>query len=126
MNGHLIPFQIETQRVVQLLSKQIYQSPFALLRENTQNAFDAVQERLHKNPSFNPLIEITLTNDKIVIADNGIGMTLMISRNITGQQGAVVKTQTLPVRRESSGRSALELWQISASRTGLLWRQKVW
>lgn len=75
MNGHLIPFHIDTQRVVQLLSKQIYQSPFALLRENTQNAFDAVQERLHKNPSFNPLIEITLTSGKIVVADNGIGMT---------------------------------------------------
>ena len=75
MNSDLIPFQIETQRVLQLLAKQIYQTPLALLRENTQNAFDAVRQRLHIQPDFNPLIEITLTPDKIVIADNGIGMT---------------------------------------------------
>ncbi|MER9291212.1 ATP-binding protein [Mesorhizobium sp. M0510] len=75
MSGDLIPFQIETQRVIQLLAKQIYQSPLALLRENTQNAFDAVRQRLHEDPSFSPSIQITLTPDKIVIADNGIGMT---------------------------------------------------
>lgn len=75
MSGDLIPFQIETQRVIQLLAKQIYQSPLALLRENTQNAFDAVRQRLHGDPSFRPLIQITLAPDKIVIADNGIGMT---------------------------------------------------
>ena len=75
MSSDLIPFQIETQRVVQLLAKQIYQSPLALLRENTQNAFDAVRQRLHIQPGFKPLIEITLAPDKIVISDNGIGMT---------------------------------------------------
>ena len=75
MSSDLIPFQIETHRVVQLLAKQIYQSPLALLRENTQNAFDAVRQRLHMHPDFNPLIEITLTSDRIIIADNGIGMT---------------------------------------------------
>ena len=75
MSSDLIPFQIETQRVVQLLAKQIYQSSFALLRENTQNAFDAVQQRLHKQSGFSPLIEISLMPGKIVVADNGIGMT---------------------------------------------------
>ncbi|MCO5961793.1 ATP-binding protein [Sinorhizobium meliloti] len=75
MSGELIPFQIETQRVIQLLAKQIYQSPLALLRENTQNAFDAVRQRLHIDGQFNPSIDILLSPDKIVIADNGIGMT---------------------------------------------------
>lgn len=75
MRSDLIPFQIETQRVIQLLAKQIYQSPLALLRENTQNAFDAVRQRLHSDPGFSPSIEITLAPDRIVIADNGIGMT---------------------------------------------------
>jgi molecular chaperone HtpG len=75
MSADFIPFQIETQRVIQLLAKQIYQSPLALLRENTQNAFDAVRQRLHNDPDFSPMIEITLFPDKIVIADNGIGMT---------------------------------------------------
>ena len=75
MSGDRIPFQMETQRVVQLLANQIYQSPLALLRENTQNAFDAVRQRLYSQPDFSPLIELTLTPEKIVIADNGIGMT---------------------------------------------------
>lgn len=75
MNSELIPFQIETKRVVQLLAKQIYQSPLALLRENTQNAFDAVRQRLYVDPSFVPLIEIELAPDRISVADNGIGMT---------------------------------------------------
>jgi molecular chaperone HtpG len=75
MNTELIPFQIETQRVIQLLSKQIYQSPLALLRENTQNAFDAVRLRLALNVDFDPRIEIRLTPDRVTISDNGIGMT---------------------------------------------------
>ncbi len=75
MTSDLIPFQIETQRVIQLLAKQIYQSPLALLRENTQNAFDAVRQRLHNDATFIPSIEITLDPDKITIKDNGIGMT---------------------------------------------------
>ena len=75
MSGDLIPFRIDSQRVVQLLAKQIYQSPLSLLRENTQNAFDAVRQRLVRQSSFNPSIEITLTPEKVVIADNGIGMT---------------------------------------------------
>lgn len=71
----LIPFQIEAQRVIELLAKQIYQSPLALLRENAQNAFDAVRQRLHDKPGFEPRIDITLTPEQIVITDNGIGMT---------------------------------------------------
>ncbi|SCY68910.1 ATP-binding protein [Rhizobium sp. NFACC06-2] len=75
MTAKLIPFQIETQRVIQLLAKQIYQSPLALLRENTQNAFDAIRQRLHKGDDFQPRIEIKLFSNKIVISDNGLGMT---------------------------------------------------
>jgi molecular chaperone HtpG len=75
MTTDLIPFQIETQRVIQLLAKQIYQSPLALLRENTQNAFDAVRQRLYQDKAFQPRIDIRLAPDRIAISDNGIGMT---------------------------------------------------
>jgi molecular chaperone HtpG len=75
MNTELIPFQIETQRVIELLAKQIYQSPLALLRENTQNAFDAVRQRLANDAEFQPHIDIQLAPDRISISDNGIGMT---------------------------------------------------
>ena len=75
MSADLIPFQIETQRVIQLLAKQIYQSPLALLRENTQNAFDAIRQRLQLEKPFEPRIDIRLAPDQITISDNGIGMT---------------------------------------------------
>jgi molecular chaperone HtpG len=75
MTAELIPFKIETQRIVELLAKQIYQSPLALLRENTQNAFDAIRMRLHIQSDFSPRIEIEITPEKIVVSDNGIGMT---------------------------------------------------
>ena len=70
-----IPFHVEINRIIELLAKQIYQSPLALLRENTQNAYDAVLQRLHRGPAFDPLIEITIEPEKIVVKDNGIGMT---------------------------------------------------
>lgn len=70
-----IPFHVEISRIIELLSKQIYQSPLALLRENTQNAYDAVLQRLHRGPAFEPKVEITIAPDRIVVQDNGIGMT---------------------------------------------------
>jgi len=75
MSTELIPFQIEAQRVIEILAKQIYQSPLALLRENTQNAFDAIRQRLHGGAIFDPRIDIRLVPDRVTISDNGIGMT---------------------------------------------------
>lgn len=75
MSTDLIPFQIVTQRVIQILAKQIYQSPLALLRENSQNAFDAIRQRQYKDSNFAPRINIELMQNRIVISDNGIGMT---------------------------------------------------
>jgi molecular chaperone HtpG len=91
MSSTLIPFQIEAQRVIQLLAKQIYQSPLALLRENTQNAFDAVRQRLHHSADFSPRIDIMLAPDRIVISDNGIGMTSNDLRNHYWKAGSSSK-----------------------------------
>ncbi len=71
-----IPFQIDTSRVIELLGKQLYQSPLALLRENTQNAYDALLLRQRRAPAFQPRIQITLSPDEVVVTDNGIGMTV--------------------------------------------------
>lgn len=68
MTTDLIPFQIEAQRVIQLLAKQIYQSPLALLRENTQNAFDAVRQRMASGAEFSPRIDIQLAPDRVTIS----------------------------------------------------------
>jgi molecular chaperone HtpG len=41
----MIEFKIEIKRVLDVLSKEIYDSPYALLRENIQNAYDAILMR---------------------------------------------------------------------------------
>ena len=75
-----IAFKIEFQRILELFAGQIYQSPLALLRENTQNAFDAIRmrevhEREVHGADFEPEIRVTVEEQQIVVVDNGIGMT---------------------------------------------------
>ena len=71
-----IPFLVETSRVLEILSKQIYDSPYAMARENVQNAFDAVLMRAKREgeaPSEYS-IEIVATPANISIKDQGIGI----------------------------------------------------
>jgi len=74
-------FQIETEKVLKLLSSEIYDSPYALLRENVQNAYDAILMRQQKDAGFNPKIDITLTGKNVTISDNGIGMSKDVVKN---------------------------------------------
>lgn len=76
MNNGIV-FQVETTRILQILAKEIYDSPLALLRENLQNAYDAVRQRFASTGSLTDggLIEIHIGNREISIKDNGIGMT---------------------------------------------------
>ncbi|MBT2304538.1 ATP-binding protein [Variovorax paradoxus] len=77
-----IPFLVETSRVLEILSRQIYDSPFAMARENVQNAFDAVLMRgnLEGKPASSYRIEVTAAADRISIRDEGIGMSERVLR----------------------------------------------
>lgn len=75
MTKELIPFQVETSKVLDLLAKHIYQSPLALLRENAQNAYDAVLIRTSRDPGCPARIDIVLAPERIRVEDNGVGMT---------------------------------------------------
>jgi len=71
-----IVFQIETSRVLTVLAKEIYDSPHALLRENVQNAYDAVRMRFAPSERLvDGRIEITVSDGSVTISDNGIGMS---------------------------------------------------
>lgn len=70
-----IAFRVEFSRILELLADQIYQSPLALLRENTQNAFDAIRMRETLGKPFEPLIRVSVNGENVVVEDNGIGMT---------------------------------------------------
>lgn len=71
-----IKFKIKLDRVLEVLCSQIYDSPLALLRENVQNAYDAILMRKHvdKTDAFKPRIDITIGEKELIINDNGIGM----------------------------------------------------
>lgn len=70
-----IPYRVDINRVIDVLARQIYQSPLALLRENCQNAYDAILMRTHLDPSFEPRMDVTISPNELRIIDNGIGMT---------------------------------------------------
>ena len=74
-NERKIAFKVEFSRILELLADQIYQSPLALLRENTQNAFDAILMRKRLDDKFKPVIQVTVDNEQVSVSDNGIGMT---------------------------------------------------
>jgi len=81
--------QIDLKKIIKLLAKDIYDTPFALLRENLQNAYDAVLIRKLKDTNYNnPEIRLYIQKDRIIISDNGIGMTLEVIENNYWKAGA--------------------------------------
>jgi molecular chaperone HtpG len=77
-----IVFQVDTTRVLQILTREIYDSPLALLRENLQNAYDAVRMRFAPADRLpDGRIDIVVDDNLVSIKDNGIGMTEDVLRN---------------------------------------------
>lgn len=82
MSATSIAFQVETDRVLEILSKQIYDSPFAMVRENVQNCYDAILMRanIENRELSSYAIEVTVTPESISIKDDGIGMSETVLR----------------------------------------------
>lgn len=78
-----IAFDVETERILQILSSEIYDSPKAFLRENVQNAYDAILMRCTAQglPMADRKIEITVEKARLTVRDDGIGMTDEVLRN---------------------------------------------
>ena len=92
-----IAFQVETERVLQILSKEIYDSPLALLRENVQNAYDAVLMRCVEQQTSvkEAVIEIIVEPKRLTIIDQGVGMTEEVLRNNFWKAGSSGKNTEL-------------------------------
>ncbi len=73
------PAGIDFESVLRIISKQIYETPLAFIRENVQNAVDAVRIQAYREeiePSdARYRIEITAGGKEVTVRDNGIGMT---------------------------------------------------
>ena len=86
-----IPFAVEISRMIEVLAAQIYPTPFALLRENVQNSFDAILQRRHMGQEFDPRIDITIEAGRVCVTDNGIGMSREDLRNHFWRAGSSSK-----------------------------------
>ena len=67
--------KFDPDAMIRLLGVQLYDTPWAMLRENVQNAYDAILERMHTEPGFKDgRIDVEIEGNRITISDNGIGM----------------------------------------------------
>src|SRR5438045_4066293 len=95
-----IAFDVETSRILQILASEIYDSPKAFLRENVQNAYDAVLMRstAEKTPLADRVIEVTLEGRRLTVRDDGIGMTEDVLKNNFWKAGSSGKKSELAQR----------------------------
>jgi molecular chaperone HtpG len=95
-----IKFEVETSRILEILSKEIYDSPLALLRENLQNAYDAVLMRcVQRNDDIREAtIHLVIEPSKVRIIDTGIGMTEDVLRQNFWKAGSSGKRGELARR----------------------------
>ena len=95
-----IAFDVETDRVLQILSSEIYDSPKAFLRENVQNAYDAILMRCTAQglPITDRRIQIDVDLRRLSIRDDGIGMTDGVLRNNFWKAGSSGKKSDLAQR----------------------------
>lgn len=81
MATQYVSMEFDAKQMIKLLGNDLYDSPLAMLRENVQNAYDAILERRHINANFEPQINIDITPESVCISDNGIGMNKDILAN---------------------------------------------
>lgn len=95
-----IIFDVETSRILQILSSEIYDSPKAILRENVQNAYDAILMRCtaQKLKVEDRRIQITVRDGVLKIEDDGIGMTEDVLRQNFWKAGSSGKHSELAQR----------------------------
>jgi molecular chaperone HtpG len=95
-----IAFDVETERILQILSSEIYDSPKAFLRENVQNAYDAILMRCTAQTLSvaDRKIEILIEGTKISVRDDGIGMTEEVLKGNFWKAGSSGKRSELAQR----------------------------
>lgn len=96
----MIAFDVETSRILQILSSEIYDSPKAFLRENVQNAYDAILMRCTAQniPIAERCVAVTVEPGHLTVRDDGIGMTDSVLRENFWKAGSSGKRSELAQR----------------------------
>lgn len=76
-----LSLKFDSNQMIRLLGVQLYDTPLAMLRENVQNAVDAIRMRLAKDSQLAPRVDVTISINTVSIEDNGIGMSADTLRN---------------------------------------------
>ena len=99
MNERLA-FEVETSRILQILASEIYDLPKAFLRENVQNAYDAILMRCTEQslPLSERSITITVEPRRLIVKDDGIGMDIDVLKNNFWKAGSSGKRSELAQR----------------------------
>ena len=70
---------IDFESVLRAISKQIYETPYAFIRENVQNAVDAIRIQSFRDEACltteQYYVKVTIDGQIVQVRDNGIGMT---------------------------------------------------
>jgi molecular chaperone HtpG len=83
---------IDFEHVLRAISKQIYETHLAFIRENVQNAVDALRIQAHRDglpPNDTRYrVDVSVYDDKILVRDNGVGMSATDLRDLFWTIGA--------------------------------------
>ena len=86
------PIGVDMTRVISTLAEQIYDTHLAFLRENVQNAIDAIRIQARRDAAASRrddyMVVIEVDGTTVRISDNGIGMTLDEQRTFFWTMGA--------------------------------------
>ena len=86
------PAGLDFPSILPIISKQIYDTPMAFLRENVQNAIDAIRIQAFRDgkqsgdPQYR--VNVDVEGNKIRVTDNGIGMSAADLRDFFWTIGA--------------------------------------
>lgn len=95
-----IAFDVQTDRILQILASEIYDSPKAFLRENVQNGYDAILMRCTEQSLAiaDRRIEVIVEQGRLTVRDDGIGMTEDVLKNNFWKAGSSGKKSELAQR----------------------------
>src|SRR6266853_1824326 len=97
MTDDRVPIGINFRRVLETISAQIYDTPMAFLRENVQNAIDALRMFHAEEPALNDalLVTVQVSGSTVTIKDTGIGMSRDELQSLFWTMGASGKNTDL-------------------------------